>query len=242
MARVAERVLVRILSRLTDRALAESVVGDLTQERHRRARSSPARATLWFASSAAAIVCRAAAVGLRDMVVDLSLRRLGASGAFGEGRQAFRALRRTPVSTAVIVATLALGIGVNTAVYSVVYGVLFQPLPFADPDRIVMLEGATGDRPPSIFGNSLEDFRDLARDARTFAGLGAAGYWTFNLTDLDYRSGSSVRPSVADFSRRSAHDRCSADGSPRQTTAQARRSLSSSATDYGNGSSADAPM
>jgi putative ABC transport system permease protein len=185
MARVTERVLVRILSRLTDRALAESVVGDLTQERHRRARSSPARAALWFAGSAAAIVCRAAAVVLRDLAVDLSLRRLGASGAAGEVRQALRALRRTPVSTAVIVATLALGIGVNTAVYSVVYGVLFQPLPFADPDRIVMLEGATGDRPPSIFGNSLEDFRDLARDARTFAGFGAAGYWTFNLTDLD---------------------------------------------------------
>ncbi|HYN08838.1 MAG TPA: ABC transporter permease [Vicinamibacterales bacterium] len=178
-------ILLLLLTKLTDRALAESIVGDLAQERHRRARRSRTRATFWFAGSTTAIVWRAATGRIRDIVVDLSLRRLGVSGIVGEVRQALRALRRTPVATAVIVATLALGIGVNTAVYSVVYGVLFQPLPFADPDRIVMLEGATGDRPPSIFGNSLEDFRDLARDARTFAGLGAAGYWTFNLTDLD---------------------------------------------------------
>jgi putative ABC transport system permease protein len=180
-----ESTLVRILARLTDRALAESVVGDLTQERHLRARQSPLQAALWFAGSAAAILLRAATVRMRETVIDLSLRRLGASGAVGEARQSLRALRRTPVASAVIVATLALGMGVNTAVYSVVYGVLFQPLPFADPDRVVMLEGATGDRPPSIFGNSLEDFRDLARDARTFAGLGTAGYWTFNLIDLE---------------------------------------------------------
>ena len=180
-----DKTIVLILARLTDRALAESIVGDLTQERHRRGGASSVRAFLWFAGAAAAIVAHAAVSRLRASASDLWFRRLGASGLLGDAKQAFRALRRTPVVSAVIVATLALGVGVNTAVFSVVYGVLFQPLPFDDPDRVVMLEGAIGDRPPSIFGNSLEDFRDIRRETNSFAGLAAAGYWTFNLTDFD---------------------------------------------------------
>ena len=180
-----EKLLSALLAHVTDRTLAESMVGDLSQERHRRARTSPIRARVWFVGSAVAILIRVATAGARHAAADLSLRRLGASGAAGEARQALRALSRTPVASGVIVATLALGIGVNTAVYSVVYGVLFQPLPFTNPDRVVMLEGAVGERPPSVFGNSLEDFHDFRRNARTLSSLGAAGYWTFNLTDTD---------------------------------------------------------
>ena len=180
-----DKILALTLALLTDRTLAESVVGDLAQERHRRARTSPIGARVWFAGAAAAIVMRTATFRLYAFVTDLWIRGLGASGIAGEARQALRALRRTPVASGVIVATLALGIGVNTAVYSVVYGVLFQPLPFADPDRVVVFEGAIGDRPASIFGNSLEDFRDIRRDTKSFAGLAAAGYWTFNITDFD---------------------------------------------------------
>jgi putative ABC transport system permease protein len=59
--------------------------------------------------------------------------------AVGDVKLAFRALRRNPGFSALAVLTLALGIGANTAVYSVVQAVLLRPLPFPDPERLVMV-------------------------------------------------------------------------------------------------------
>src|SRR6185295_9708910 len=79
-------------------------------------------------------------------------------------RYAFRTFAKTPAFTAVVVATLALGIGANTAIFSVVRGVLLKSLPYRDPERLVRIghvrpEGAR-------FGDSFspEDFDDLARE------------------------------------------------------------------------------
>jgi predicted permease len=78
-------------------------------------------------------------------------------------RYALRALRKNPGFTAVAVFTLALGIGANTAIYSVIDGVLLHPIPFPDSDRLVALYQTSlqvGDRNAVSYPNLLDWQRD----------------------------------------------------------------------------------
>ncbi len=78
-------------------------------------------------------------------------------------RQALRFLLKAPGFTALVVIVLALGIGATTAIFSIVNGVLFKPLPFGDPSRLVALQVATRGEPDDV---SYPDVRDWA-EAKT---------------------------------------------------------------------------
>jgi putative ABC transport system permease protein len=86
-------------------------------------------------------------------------------------RYGARMLRKHPAVTAIIVLTLALGIGVNVAIFSVANAVLLRPLPFADPDRLVRLYTANPMMPGGRQSLSAGDFLTLREQARSLAGI-----------------------------------------------------------------------
>ena len=97
-------------------------------------------------------------------------------------RYAARSLRRAPGFTLVAVVTLALGIGANTAIFSVVNRLLFRPFPFLDTDRLVNV-WATAPRGVNDHNEaSPADFRDWRAGAQGFDHLVAHVWWTANFT------------------------------------------------------------
>jgi putative ABC transport system permease protein len=94
-------------------------------------------------------------------------------------RHGVRAMSRTPVFTVTAVVVLALGIGANTAIFSVVDAVLLRPLAYRDPGRLVTIL-MDGEDPVSV-ANYI-DWRD---QSHSFTAMGAADYWSPNLTGDD---------------------------------------------------------
>jgi putative ABC transport system permease protein len=96
-------------------------------------------------------------------------------------RYGARMLLKKPGFTLIAVITLALGIGANTAIFSVVNAVILRPLPFYEPERLAMLWG-TSTRASEQQPASFDDFYDFQRQAHTFSGLAAASpQWSFVL-------------------------------------------------------------
>jgi len=90
-------------------------------------------------------------------------------------RHAARGLARSPGFTALALATLAVGIGANAAIFSVVDAVLLRPLPYASADRLVQL----GDLTPDGHANNVgyETFEDLRDRNTTFESMAAVRFW-----------------------------------------------------------------
>src|SRR5215475_5336480 len=92
-----------------------------------------------------------------------------------DARYTFRQLRKSPGFTATAILMLALGIGATTAIFSLVEGILLRPLPFPDPDRLVMLgDVLEGSNCSSCAQNSVSpaDIRNYMRDTQSFSHLG----------------------------------------------------------------------
>jgi putative ABC transport system permease protein len=95
-------------------------------------------------------------------------------------RHAVRVMRRTPACTAIAILSLALGIGANTAVFSLLNAVVLRELPVPQPDRLVNLATA---RPNGTEGGlSFPAFEAFARQQQVFASLiGFSGDGIFNV-------------------------------------------------------------
>ena len=97
-------------------------------------------------------------------------------------RYAVRMLRKNPGFAAVVVITLALGIGANTAIFSFVNAVILNPLPFPDSDRLVVINEIS--KEGAEIGVSLLNFRDWQVRAKSFEEIGGYRFDTFNLSGM----------------------------------------------------------
>ncbi len=94
-----------------------------------------------------------------------------------------RGLRRRPAFTLTVVATVALASGFLTVLFSVVRGVLLEPLPFADSERLIALESVHPEQ--GVEGASVPDFLDWRRDAGLLDGVAAFRHVSFTYTGSD---------------------------------------------------------
>ncbi|HEX5473927.1 MAG TPA: ADOP family duplicated permease [Vicinamibacterales bacterium] len=181
---------------LTQRLAAEwrdFVLGDLEEEFAARREVSPPAARRWYWRQA--LRCCAAPPRVHQQVSaippfredsrrDSMLRTLAA-----DLRYALRVLFRTPSFTAGVVVVLALGIGANTAIFSIVNAVLLRPLPFSDSGRLVRLFHEPPQNAfPGIhrFSVSPANFYDWQRDAHAFDAMALYRFRPFTLTGGDH--------------------------------------------------------
>jgi putative ABC transport system permease protein len=134
------------------------------REQHRDAGSAVARTGVW-----ARAIADLVAIGPREHLAQLAQ----------DVRYAGRGMARSPGFVAVVVVALALGIGVNTAIFSVVHAVLLRPLPYDDPDRIVSVSNRWDGTPAARLSDP--EYLDYSEQTRTMT-LAAVSTNAVNIT------------------------------------------------------------
>src|SRR5438094_5442444 len=93
-----------------------------------------------------------------------------------------RMLLKSPALTALAVLSLAIGIGANTAIFSVIDATLLHPVAYPDPDRVVLLWSHVPKLKLDEFASSVPDFVDWRRQTRAFQSLAAVHFRGVNIT------------------------------------------------------------
>jgi len=158
---------------------------DTFTERCRDASARGAPAVLATVARELLDVVAASAASVRSAPVPQSphspsARRSGMPSLTNDLRYALRLLRRQPGFAAVALLTLALGVGATTAVFTVVNSVLLRPLPFADPDRLLLLLNGRNGRLSTSY--SPANYRDVTTESGVFSGAAAFDVSSVNLT------------------------------------------------------------
>ncbi|HUB82469.1 MAG TPA: ABC transporter permease [Bryobacteraceae bacterium] len=127
---------------------------------------------------------RTAARILIDLVQSVWLERRGNSKGdrsmrtvWQDARFALRTLRKSPGFATIVIVTLALGIGVNTAMFSVANRVLWASLPFAQPDRLVSVDEVEPQDPDAVWGATYPSFREWQAQTGSLESMSAVS-WT----------------------------------------------------------------
>jgi putative ABC transport system permease protein len=179
----------RLADALLRRALpaedAEVITGDL-EEMARvsiEPRHGTAAARRWYWGQALSIV-----IARHTRTADsyhVQQKRMTMAAFRQDLSYAVRCLRRQPAFTTMAVAMLALGIGASVAIFALMHAVMLKPLPFADPDRL-MLVHLVGPRPgepaPRQMIWSYPKYRVFRENQRTFVSTAAFSAWNWNLT------------------------------------------------------------
>jgi putative ABC transport system permease protein len=171
----------RILQFFLPSEAAESLGGDLREEMQRSIIPKFGRlaGNVWLLSNTAALILRFFVTTVCEALSPAQWR-----GFAGELQFAARGLRKRPGFLAIVLTTLGLGIGANTAIFSVIHAVVLRPLPFHDPDRLVHLFESHTPNPSddNVLYVRPGNYHDWKKQNRVFASMTAYANRRITLT------------------------------------------------------------